>query len=61
MFQDRNCSMRLIGCAAIVANDGPQIEGRIEAAQLGCTDEAVERCRSLSTGISFHEPKTRYG
>ncbi len=35
--------------------DRAQVEGRIEPAQFGCTDEAVERCRSLTAGISSHE------
>ena len=29
--------------------DGPQVEGWIEPAELGCTDEAVERCGALAT------------
>jgi len=32
-----------------------QVEDRIEAVQLCCADEGVERCGSLATGISSHE------
>ena len=31
-----------------------QVEGRIDPVQLGCADEAVERCRSLAAGIGTH-------
>ena len=35
--------------------DRAQIEGGIEAVQLGCSDERVERCSALAAGISSHE------
>ena len=35
--------------------DRTQIEGWIEAVQLGCPDEAIERCGPLSAGIGSHE------
>src|SRR5579863_8173160 len=42
-----------------------QIERRIEPIQLGCSDEAVERCSSLVAGVSSHEkvilPSNRNG
>ena len=35
--------------------DRTQVEGGIEAVQLGCSDKAIERCSALAAGISSHE------
>ena len=35
--------------------DRAQVEGGIEAVQLGCSDKAIERCSALAAGISSHE------
>ena len=32
--------------------DCAQVEGRIEFIQLGCSDEAVQRCSTLAAGIT---------
>jgi hypothetical protein len=44
-----------MGWSEIVARDCPQIEGWIEVTQLGCPNEAVERCRPLASRIRSQE------